>query len=476
MTKNTKLTIAAGAVFSLLTPVLSAVPAFAATAPTTATQTTSGTTASGTTTSSGTTADPTETSTITASLSPTASTASGGCDFGTCASGGAGDQVDGQATLAVTSAVSRAGNPPVILNLADSLAPQTGETAQIHVSTGTLTPLGDEIGQTTTSTTSGDTEKISMDTVATTPNTAGTLSVEASQNTQEAWLWTLPAGQSGTVVVSLTGAGLSATSKTITIPASTALPSGETLDVKPEINHVLTPGLSLFAQGTTTLSQAQTDAQQDGVSATTTITPEGGANVANSGTTALTLNGVEAQWSDPQPGQSVMQTATIATNQSIVNTPFDGFSWDGTINPVLSPAMIVTTTVAPTQSPPTIIPGKIIHEPNTIIPGKIIHEPNTIIPGKTIHEPNTIIPGKIIHEPNTIIPGKVIREPNTIKKAGPIDECPPAPLIRRVGFPWGWLVAADAVFLGLAAWWAKRRHRRANEEEENPESTPPTED
>ena len=424
----------------------------------------------------------------TAQLQPQSGTTSGGCSFGTCQSGGSGTQVDGgTATFSILSPENRAGNPPVLVDLTADLGAASSTTATLKISGGTLKPL---IGvmQTTdmTSTPTGTSFQVKANVGIFDPAISGSVSFSPTQEAQVVWLWTPPAEKGATIAVSLTGSGGTVTSSPIYVPASYPLPSGTTLNVSPNLNTTMTPGLSLFDPGATSMAAAETAEQHYGITGTIVFAGSEGAHISPTGSQALTLNGQTTTWTDPSIGQSVNMDATVSDNGStpIRHTPFYAFSVKGSVAPTLNPAMTVTQKITPspvvTPSPsPTPAPTTpSCPAPKTItkiekVPGptvtKTVDVPviHTVTVTKTVDVPGPVVT-KTVDVPVThtvtvtkTVPGPTHTVTITKKVPGPTATINHTRTViqKILHIPWAWLVTLNAAFVAVVTWWARRVHR-----------------
>lgn len=383
-------------------------------------------------------------------LHPTSSTVGGGCSFGSCQTGGSGTEVDGEANLRYTTTVSRAGDAPIILDIQGGLGVLGTTTVTVHVSGGTLTPL---IGilQTTQMqghpnatqfavhyTVSAFQPTIARDTVS--------LPFASDQMTQGVVEWQPPVGQAATLTMSISNPSVgTATGSLITIAASTPLASGTILHATPELNPVLTPGLSLYDTKATSFGQAETQAQRYGITGTVTISGSSGANIAPTGTLPLTLNGTETTWTHPDPGQSVTENATIADTSGtpMNNTGFYAFAWKGNVNPVLAAALNVQT-VEPMPTP-TQCPA-----PKTI----------TKVVTKTVDVPvvRTVVKDvPVVHTVAKTVTQTIKVPVVHVKTVTKTVKVPVVHIRFQTRIPWAWIIAIDSVLAAFGGWWTRRR-------------------
>lgn len=419
----------------------------------------------------------------TAQLSPQSSTTSGGCSFGACQSGGSGTNVDGTATFSILTPENRAGNPPVLVDLTADLGTANSTAATLKISGGTLKPLIGVMQATDMiSSPTGTSFQVHANVSIFDPAASGSVSFGPTQEAQAVWLWTPPPEKGATIAVSLTGSGGTVASSPIYVPASSPLPSGTTLDVSPNLSTSMTPGLSLFDPGATSMSAAEAAEQHYGITGTIVFAGSGGAQISPTGDQPLTLNGATTSWSDPKAGQAVSMDATIADNGStpIRQTPFYAFAWKGSVAPTLNPAMTVTQKTVPspvvTPTPaPTTPTSPSCPAPKTItkiekVPGPVVTKTVDVpvtqtvtktvdVPGPTVTKIDKVpVPGPTITK---TVPGPTHTITITKKVPGPTRTITHTrTLIKKILYiPWGWLITLNAAFVAVVAWWARRVHR-----------------
>ncbi len=251
----------------------------------------------------------------------------------------------------------------------------------------------------------------------------------------------------------------------------------------------MTPGLSLFDPGATSMSVAEAAEQHYGITGTIVFAGSGGAQISPTGSQPLTLNGQTTTWTDPKIGQVVNMDATIADNGStpIRQTPFYAFSVKGSVAPTLNPAMTVTqkntpspvVTPSPTPTPtPVVTPSPTPTPVPTTPTSPSCPAPKTItkiekVPGPTVTKTVDVPVVHTVTVTKTVdVPGPTITK--TVDIPGPTHtitkiEKVPGPtatinhtrtVIQKILYiPWAWLITLNAAFVAVVTWWARRIHR-----------------